>query len=140
MLLSLPVATKSSHSFPFKFVRLMLALVFIFGPVATSLQTATAQAPGQTLVFPTSIQWPRHRGVTWYRLQIGGDETFRDVHFDRRVLGDRFSVRDLAPGYYFWRIAPADIRLGAYSRPLRFFVPGGVVTSHAVQSRRPVIR
>ncbi|HWN12055.1 MAG TPA: hypothetical protein VNO50_22690 [Pyrinomonadaceae bacterium] len=119
-------------------MRLLLALVCFLGPVAGSLHTAKAQVPGQTLVFPTSIQWPRQRGVTWYRLQIGGDETFRDVHFDRRVLGDRFSVRELAPGYYFWRIAPADNRLGEFSRPLRFFVPGGVVTSYT--ARNSIIR
>lgn len=132
---SFPSATISSHSFLSKVLRLILALTIIVGPAAASLQPTKAQVPGQTLVFPTSIQWPRQRGVTWYRLQIGGDESFRDIHFDRRVLGDRFSVRDLAPGYYFWRIAPADNRLGEFSRSLRFFVPGGVVTPQTVRSR-----
>ena len=132
---SFPVVINSFHSFPFKLLRLLLALVFILGPAATSLHKSSAQAPGQTLVFPTSIQWPRQRGVTWYRLQIGSDETFWDVHFDRRVPVDRFAVRDLAPGYYFWRIAPADNQLGEFSRPIRFFVPGGVVTSHTVRPR-----
>ena len=129
-----PVATNSSQSFPFKVSRLLLALVFIFGLVAPSFHPARAQAPGETLVFPTSVQWPRQRGVTWYRLQIGSDEAFRDIHFDRRVLGDRFFVRDLAPGYYFWRIAASDDRLGEFSRPLRFFVPGGVVTSFTIRN------
>ena len=132
---SFRVAITSSHSFPFKLLRLLLALALMLGPAATSLQKTKAQTPGQTLVFPTSIHWPRQRSVTWYRLQIGSDETFQDVHFDRRVPGDRFAVRDLAPGYYFWRIAAADNQLGVFSRPLRFFVPGGVVTSYTIRPR-----
>lgn len=137
------VAANSPRNFQIKLLRLLLALALMLGPAAISLHTSKAQAPGQTLVFPTSIQWPRQSGITWYRLQIGGDEGFRDIYYDRRVLGDRFSVRELDPGYYFWRIAPADNQLGAFTRPLRFFVPGGVVTSHTVRStvvRRPVTR
>jgi len=106
----------------------------MFGSAATSLHIVRAQTAGQTLVFPTSIHWPRQQNVSWYRLQIGGDETFSDIYSDRRVLGDSFRVRDLDPGYYYWRIAPADNQVGAFSRPLRFFVPGGVVTLTAVRS------
>jgi len=128
------VAIKSFPTFPFKSLRLLLALALVFASLASTIMTAGGQAPGQTLVFPASIQWPRQRGVTWYRLQIGGDETFRDVYVDRRVVGDRYQVRDLEPGYYYWRIAPADSRLGEFSRPLRFFVPGGVVMPRPVRS------
>ena len=131
----IPLATKASHISQFKSLRLLITLALMFSSVSASLQTATAQTPGQTLVFPTSVQWPRQQGITWYRLQIGGDETFLDIHFDRRVVGDRFWVRELAPGYYYWRIAPADNQLGEFSRPLRFFVPGGVVTSIPARSR-----
>jgi hypothetical protein len=87
------------------------------------------------LVFPASIQWPRQPGVTWYRLQIGGDEMFRDVYQDRRVLGDKARISDLEPGYYYWRIAPADNQPGDYSRPVRFFLSGGIVTLPAIPSR-----
>lgn len=128
MLFSFPVATNSSHSLHFNLLRLLLALAIGLGSAASLLHPAKAQAPGDILVFPTSIQWPRQRGVTWYRLQIGSDDSFRDIYFDRRVNGDRFSVRELNPGYYFWRVAPTDNRLGQFSRPMRLFVPGGVVT------------
>ena len=132
---TIPLATKTSHISQFKSLRLLITLAVMFSGASVSLQTATAQTPGQTLVFPTSVQWPRQQGITWYRLQIGGDETFRDIYFDARVVGDRFRVRDLAPGYYYWRIATADNQLGEFSRPLRFFVPGGVVTSIPARSR-----
>ena len=130
-----PLATKASHISQFKSLRLLITVAVMVGSAWVSLQTATAQTPGQTLVFPTSVQWPRQHGITWYRLQIGGDDTFRDIYFDGRVVGDRFRVRDLAPGYYYWRIATADHQLGEFSRPLRFFVPGGVVTSIPTRSR-----
>ena len=134
--LTFPVTTKSFQSFQFIPLRFLVAVALICGCAATSLQSVRAQTAGQTLVFPTSINWPRQQGVNWYRLQIGGDETFRDIYLDRRVVGDSFRVRDLEPGYYYWRIATADDQVGAFSRPLRFFVPGGVVTPSQVRSRR----
>ena len=76
-------------------------------------------------------------GVTWYRLQIGGDETFRNIFYDRRVFGGRYTVSNLPPGYYYWRIAPADDQLGAFSRPVRFFVSGGVVTPVFISREYP---
>ena len=111
-----------------KGLRVLFAAALILIPMATSPQVWATQTPGQTLIFPASIQWPRQRGVTWYRLQIGEDETFRNIYFDRRVMTDQVRISDLAPGYYYWRIAPADNQLGAFSRPIRFFVSGGIVT------------
>lgn len=132
MLSKFSVAIKSFPTLRLKPFRLLLALALVCTLFASTLLTVGGQTPGQTLVFPTSIQWPRQRSVTWYRLQIGGDETFRDVYMDRRVLGDRYRISDLEPGYYYWRIAPADTRLGEFSRPLRFFVPGGVVVPRPI--------
>ena len=80
------------------------------------------------MVFPIAIQWTRQSGVNWYRLQISSDPMFRDVHCDRRVVGDRYRLSDLPPGTYFWRVAPAEGQLGAFSRPVEIFVSGGVVT------------
>ena len=121
------LSTKAFQTFRFNRPRLTLLLAIILSPAAFSFQTFD-QTPGQTLVFPTSIQWNKQGGVVWYRLQIGGDETFRNIFYDRRVFSGRFTVTNLPPGYYYWRIAPADERLGAFSRPVRFFVSGGVVT------------
>lgn len=142
LLPKLSVSTSLLPISPVRRLRLLLAVALVFGSAIPSLQTF-GQAPGETLVFPASIQWPRQRGVTWYRLQIGGDETFRDIYQDRRVLGDKARISDLDPGYYYWRIAPADKYLGEFSRPVRFFLSGGVVTSPTIprglsgSSRRP---
>jgi len=73
----------------------------------------------------------------WHRLQIGSDETFRNIFYDRRVFGDRYTVSNLPPGYYYWRIASADDQLGVFSRPVRFFVSGGVVTPVAIPREYP---
>lgn len=128
MLPKFSVATRSS-TLQFKLLRSLLALAVVFGSSASSLQPLRGQTIGQTLAFPATIQWPRQSGVTWYRLQIGVDDTFRDIYQDRRVGGDRVRISDLTPGYYYWRIATADKKLGEFSRPVRFFVSGGVVTS-----------
>ena len=122
------IATKTCRAFQTTLLRLLFVIAVIFGSSSAPI-TAFAQAAGETLVFPATIQWPRQPGVTWYRLQIGGDETFGDIYQDRRVLGDRVRISDLEPGYYYWRIAPADKQLGGFSRPVRFFVSGGRVMS-----------
>lgn len=129
----LSVSTSFLPTSPVRQLRFLLAVVLVFGSAVPSLQTL-GQARGETLVFPASIQWPRQRGVTWYRLQIGGDEAFRDIYQDRRVLGDKARISDLDPGYYYWRIAPADDQLGEFSRPVRFFLSGGVVTWPTIRS------
>lgn len=119
---------KPCRAFHLKPLRLLIALAVVFVSTAPSHQTLGQQIPGQTLVFPASIQWDSQPGVTWYRLQIGSDGTLRDIFYDRRVFGARHTVSLLPPGYYYWRIAPAGDQLGAFSRPVRFFVSGGVVT------------
>lgn len=130
------IPVKTFRAFPVRLLRL-LSLAVVLGSAASPLQAFGGEAPGRTLVFPTSIQWNRLSGVSLYRLQIGGDETFRDIVYDRRVTGCGYTVSDLPPGYYYWRIAPADNQLGAFSRPVRFFVSGGVVTPSPVRSNDP---
>ena len=76
---------------------------------------------------------PNKNGVTRYRLQIAADEKFQDVFFDGRVAGSRYLVSDLSPGYYYWRVAPADSESPRFSRPSRFFVSGGVVKTVRVR-------
>jgi hypothetical protein len=103
----------------------LAAILAATGSVAVLAQQST----GRAIVFPSSIQWNRQKSVTWYRLQIASDERFQDVVFDRRGTGNRYLVNDLAPGYYYWRVAPANSQVGDFSRPQRMFVSGGVVTT-----------
>jgi hypothetical protein len=98
--------------------------------------SAPAQQPGgRALVFPVTIQWNRQKAVKWYRLQIAADERFRNVFFDKRVAGERYVASELAPGNYYWRVAPAEPQLGYFSRPIKFFVSGGVVKNIKVRNR-----
>jgi hypothetical protein len=96
-------------------------------------------APEREISFPVKIRWTRQKAVTNYRLQIAGDDRFRDVFLDRRVSGDHHVVTGLPSGYYYWRVTPADSGSPNFSRPVRFFVSGGVVNSVKVP-RRSVAR
>jgi hypothetical protein len=87
------------------------------------------QTTAREIAFPVPIQWNKQNCVTRYRLQIAADEKFQDVFFDGRVNGERYVVSGFSPGYYYWRVAPADSQLGNFSRPIRFFISGGVVTT-----------
>lgn len=137
--------TKSSSAFQILSVRFLLALTLMLGPASLFLTVFGQQTAGREIVFPTSIQWSKQKGVTRYRLQIAGDEEFRNVFYDGRVTGERYMVRGLSPGYYYWRIAPAELRTGAFSKPIGFFVSGGVVMSAkpagraGPRSRSPVV-
>lgn len=92
-----------------------------------SLVVVGQQSGARLISFPVSIQWTRQKGVAKYRLQIASDETFRSIFFDGRVPGERFTATGLPPGYYNWRVAPADSGTGRFSTPVRFFVSGGAV-------------
>jgi hypothetical protein len=112
--------------------------------VLSSLSFSASPANGQQttarqIVFPVSIQWNKHKSATRYRLQIAADEKFQDVFLDKLVTGHRYVVSDLpSPGFYYWRVAPADFQSGPFSRPVRFFVSGGVVTTVPLQYRSPL--
>ena len=109
-------------------VQLGLALALSF-TLAGSTFVQAQQAGAKLISFPVAIQWPRQKGVAKYRLQIASDETFRDIFFDGRVQGERYIATALPPGYYYWRMAPADSSTGLFSTPVRFFVSGGEVIS-----------
>ncbi|MDQ2920486.1 MAG: hypothetical protein M3R52_02545 [Acidobacteriota bacterium] len=98
-------------------------------PTIDSTALAQQTSGRRPIAFPTTIQWNKQRGVTKYRLQIAEDEKFSNVFYDGPVIGERYMVTRLAPGYYYWRIAPAGSQTGAFSKPVRFFVSGGVVVS-----------
>jgi hypothetical protein len=108
-------------------LRFLLLLAALVPAPSLFLPAAAQQTTGREITFPITIRWNRQRGVNKYRLQIAADERFEDVFFDRRVIGDRYVVKELSPGYYFWRAAPAELQVGEFSRPIRFFISGGVV-------------
>ena len=73
-----------------------------------------AQLPPSILV-----RWQGRPGVNRYRLQLATEERFADVVFDRAVEGRQYVVKDLPPGNYFWRVAPAAAETSpSYSRPV----------------------
>ena len=139
------------RSSPFSVLRLTAALLICavtamagpgnFFPIhstAFAQQTSVPFTRGP-IAFPTNIQWGKQRGVTKYRLQIADDEKFSNIFYDGPVMGERYTVTGLAPGYYYWRIAPSDRQTGAFLRPARFFVSGGVVIS-VMPAGSPVTR
>jgi len=115
----------------------LFALAAMLVPTALSFNVSTArgqQTPGREIAFPKTIQWNKQRGVTRYRIQIAADKQFQNVFFDGPVTSEQCIVSDLAPGYYYWRVAPVDSR-PVFSLPVRFFVSGGVVTTVRLPNR-----
>lgn len=126
------LSSKSLPAFLTRKVRLLFVFAAIVVPACLSFGALTARAqqvPGREIAFPTPIQWNGQRTVTTYRLQIAADEMFQNVFFDGLVTGERYQGCGLPPGYYYWKVAAADFHLGDFSKPVRFFVSGGVVTT-----------
>ena len=94
-------------------------------PSAKLLPTPTpadsAQKPVATQMPPSIlVRWQGKPGVNRYRLQLATDEKFEDVVFDQAVEGRQYVVKDLPPGNYFWRVAPAAAETSvSYSQPER---------------------
>ncbi|MBV9925077.1 MAG: VCBS repeat-containing protein [Acidobacteria bacterium] len=66
------------------------------------------------------VRWQGKPGINRYRLQLATDEKFEDIVFDQAVEGRQYVVKDLPPGNYFWRVAPAAAETSiAYSTPER---------------------
>lgn len=84
-------------------------------------QVPEAQKPVATQLPPSIlVRWQGKPGVNRYRLQLATDEKFEDVVFDQAVEGRQYVVKDLPPGNYFWRVAPAAAETSiSYSRPER---------------------
>jgi hypothetical protein len=105
--------------------RTLLGLALISVSLGLSLNVAPQSSPRE-ISFPIAISWHRQTGIKQYRLQVAGDERFRDVYIDTLVSGEQYTVKDLSPGYYYWRLSPAGANAGA-SLPVKFFVSGGLV-------------
>jgi outer membrane protein assembly factor BamB len=80
------------------------------------------------------VRWAGRSGIRRYRLQLATDEKFSDIVFDRAVEGQQYTVTELAPGDYYWRVAPAAAETSSFSQPQRVTVtaaPGAVPSSNA---------
>lgn len=129
--MSLRAKISCAHLGTFQLLIVLAAILL----ACSSLTAQAQQTAAHEIVFPVSIRWNRQKGVSRYRLQIAGDDRFQNVFFDRRVVGDRYVVSELSPGYYYWRVAPADSQLGEFSRPVRFFISGGTVVAVKLANR-----
>src|SRR5438874_6051446 len=77
------------------------------GPISRQANTQTGN-PDPTV----TLRWDPRPGVSRYRLQLALDPGFADIVFDRVVTGTERQITELAPGKYFWRIAPLTRTLG----------------------------
>jgi hypothetical protein len=134
------LSSKLSFSFQFKNARLLLVLTAILAPSGFCLNAVGQPKVKREVAFPTPIQWNKQKRVNRYRLQVAGDEKFQNVFFDGLIVGERYVANGLSPGYYYWRVAPADVPSGDFSKATRFFVSGGVVTSGRRTNRAVVGR
>jgi len=98
---------------------LFLALtVLLCGSTAIAERTtAVAHASSDSAIAQAvvTLRWGIRPGVSRYRLQLANDANFVDIVFDRVVNGHEYRITDLQPGKYFWRVAPLDHQLGAFS-------------------------
>jgi outer membrane protein assembly factor BamB len=62
--------------------------------------------------------WEGNPKIARYRLQLARDEAFSDIVLDKLVMAREYTVTELAPGRYFWHVAPSAGETGVYSRPL----------------------
>lgn len=99
---------------------LLFALVVLPPTLAQPETAVTQQQPNkaeQTAAAPLKLRWPAKPRVKRYRLQVALDDKFKDIVFDRAVMGVEQEVGDLQPGKYYWRVAPATNETGRYSAP-----------------------
>lgn len=92
-----------------------LLLALACPPGLAAQETPQARQVGPSIL----IRWTGTPGVARYRLQLATDEAFKDIVFDQAVVGRQYVVKELPPGSYFWRVAPAAGETGAYSAPAR---------------------
>jgi len=91
------------------------------------------QEPRESGLTTIRLRWGARPGVTRYRLQLATDHGFNDIVFDRVVAGTEYQINDLAPGKYYWRIAPLTTKLSEFSAAAVIEVtsqtaPGGTQT------------
>lgn len=104
---------------------ILLLLVFVATAPAPNIN-AQGTEPSAPVKTSLHLRWPGQQGVLRYRLQLAKDEQFQDIVFDRAVFGMEYVVTELAPGRYFWRVAPAVKETGTFSsaRPVEIVEEG----------------
>lgn len=94
-------------------VSALAGALFALIPLVSAAQPQEVnQTPTNTTV---NLRWSPRPGVARYRLQLAQDRDFADILFDRVITGNQTLVNDLAPGRYFWRVAPLTAKLGEFS-------------------------
>ncbi|HEX8707739.1 MAG TPA: PQQ-binding-like beta-propeller repeat protein [Pyrinomonadaceae bacterium] len=109
----------------------LAALLLAFTPAITpsqntqqaAQQTQNKKEPAQSSNTSLHLRWSPLPEVLRYRLQLARDEQFVDIVFDRAVYGSEYVVNGLAPGRYYWHVAPAVKETGKYSKPLLIVIP-----------------
>jgi outer membrane protein assembly factor BamB len=91
----------------------LLAAALVIAPHLGRI--SAAQEPTQHSSTSIHLRWGARAGVSRYRLQLALDKSFADIVFDRIVAGNETEVKELAPGRYFWRVAPITTSLGPFS-------------------------
>jgi outer membrane protein assembly factor BamB len=89
-------------------------------PAAQNGQNKSApqtQTPATQVVRRVALRWRGKPGIERYRLQVARDRDFRDIVFDRAVVGLEYQVELPAGDSFFWRVAPAAQETGEYSEP-----------------------
>jgi len=90
----------------------LAAALLIIIPLVSSAAQEVSQSPTNTTV---NLRWGLRPGIARYRLQLAQDRDFADIVFDRVITGNQTQVSELAPGRYFWRVAPLTAKLGEFS-------------------------
>ena len=107
-------------------IALLCLLLHAHAPGQSTQPTPAQQAADQG--GELSLSWPARGAVKRYRIQVAHDARFTDIVFDGVVNGLETKV-PLAPGKYYWRVAPAPKETGRYSAPrLVEMVAGGSPT------------
>ena len=119
-------------------VLLLTGALLFAGTNPAPAQNPPAQNSSQSETTTTiHLRWSERPGVSRYRLQLARDSDFGDIVFDRVVTGNDHRIDDLAPGRYFWRIAPLTTKLGEFSSA------GAIEVSNSrmnTEASRPVAR
>jgi outer membrane protein assembly factor BamB len=97
-------------------VLVLTAIIILPGPTFVLAQNEQSQNSPQTDGTTTvHLRWGSRTGISRYRLQLARDVEFSDIVIDHVVNGNDYQISDLAPGKYFWRVAPVTTKLGEFS-------------------------
>jgi putative pyrroloquinoline-quinone binding quinoprotein len=99
----IPGSTEAFHNPNSVRLALLALILFAYVPNYFGQKPALTNAPRAE-----RIVWVGKAGVKRFRLQIANDKQFNDVMFDGLVAGSEYVARDLDPGHYYWRVAPAE--------------------------------